>query len=122
MRSFRFALVSSAALLASVFGAAGVCAAPAGNDPCKVLTAEKFSQIMGYAATVNKTASTQTACFLDTSMPDKLSTGAAIREDVLKHEAEGRSPMEIIDTEPGTEREEAAAAAMRFLEGGTAAL
>src|ERR1700720_440680 len=63
MRSFRFALVSSAALLASVFGAAGVCAAPAGNDPCKVLTAEKFSQIMGYAATINKTASTQTACF-----------------------------------------------------------
>jgi AcrR family transcriptional regulator len=30
--------------------------------------------------------------------------------------------MEIIDTEPGTERHEAVAAAMRFLEGGTAAL
>ena len=30
--------------------------------------------------------------------------------------------MEIIDTEPGTEREEAVAAAMRFLEAGTAAL
>jgi AcrR family transcriptional regulator len=30
--------------------------------------------------------------------------------------------MEIIDTEPGTERDEAVAAAMRFLEGGTAAL
>jgi AcrR family transcriptional regulator len=30
--------------------------------------------------------------------------------------------MEIIDTEPGAEREEAVAAAMRFLEGGTAAL
>jgi len=30
--------------------------------------------------------------------------------------------MEIIDTEPGPEREEAVAAAMRFLEGGTAAL
>jgi len=30
--------------------------------------------------------------------------------------------MEIIDTEPGQEREEAVAAAMRFLEGGTAAL
>jgi hypothetical protein len=30
--------------------------------------------------------------------------------------------MEIIDTEPGAEREEAVAAGMRFLEGGTAAL
>jgi AcrR family transcriptional regulator len=30
--------------------------------------------------------------------------------------------MEIIDTEPGPEREEAVAAAMRFLDGGTAAL
>jgi AcrR family transcriptional regulator len=30
--------------------------------------------------------------------------------------------MEIIDTEPGSEREEAVAVAMRFLEGGTAAL
>jgi AcrR family transcriptional regulator len=30
--------------------------------------------------------------------------------------------MEIVDTEPGPEREEAVAAAMRFLEGGTAAL
>jgi hypothetical protein len=30
--------------------------------------------------------------------------------------------MEIVDTEPGTEREEAVAAAMRFLEAGTDAL
>jgi hypothetical protein len=30
--------------------------------------------------------------------------------------------MEVIDTEPGAEREEAVAAATRFLEGGTAAL
>jgi AcrR family transcriptional regulator len=30
--------------------------------------------------------------------------------------------MEVIDTEPGAERDEAVAAAMRFLEGGTAAL
>ena len=30
--------------------------------------------------------------------------------------------MEVVDTEPGTEREDAVAAAMRFLEGGTAAL
>jgi hypothetical protein len=34
-----------------------------GNDPCKVLTAEKFSQIMGYTATINKTGSNQTSCF-----------------------------------------------------------
>jgi hypothetical protein len=34
-----------------------------GNDPCKVLTAEKFSQIMGYMATIDKTASNQTSCF-----------------------------------------------------------
>jgi hypothetical protein len=31
-----------------------VPAAMATNDPCKVLTAEKFSQIMGYTATINK--------------------------------------------------------------------
>jgi hypothetical protein len=30
--------------------------------------------------------------------------------------------MEVVDTEPGTEREEAAAAAMRYLGGGIAAL
>lgn len=43
-----------------------VCAAsasPTGNDPCKVLTAEKFSQIMGYTAAIDKTASNQTSCF-----------------------------------------------------------
>jgi hypothetical protein len=34
-----------------------------GNDPCKVLTAEKFSQIMAYTATIDKTASNQTSCF-----------------------------------------------------------
>src|SRR5229473_971127 len=38
-------------------------ASATGNDPCKVLTAEKFSQIMGYAATIDKTASTQMTCF-----------------------------------------------------------
>jgi len=36
--------------------------------------------------------------------------------------AVGAIAMEIIDTEPGAEREEAVAAAMRFLEAGTAAL
>ena len=33
------------------------------NDPCKVLSAEKFSQIMGYAATIDKAASTPMTCF-----------------------------------------------------------
>ena len=33
------------------------------TDPCKVLTAEKFSQIMGYTATIDKTGSNQTSCF-----------------------------------------------------------
>jgi len=40
-----------------------VFASATGNDPCKVLTAEKFSQIMGYTATIDKTASTQMSCF-----------------------------------------------------------
>ena len=34
------------------------------NDPCKVLTAEKFSQIMGYTATIDKTGSNQTPAFI----------------------------------------------------------
>jgi len=38
-------------------------ASPTGNDPCKVLTAAKFSEIMGFAATIDKTASTQASCF-----------------------------------------------------------
>jgi len=53
---FAFAL----AALALVFATP---AAFATNDPCKVLTAEKFSQIMGYTATIDKTASTASACF-----------------------------------------------------------
>lgn len=43
-----------------------VLAAPAsaaGNDPCKVLTAEKFSEIMGYTATIDTTGSNQMNCF-----------------------------------------------------------
>jgi AcrR family transcriptional regulator len=36
--------------------------------------------------------------------------------------AVGAIAMEVVDTEPGTEREQAVAAAMRFLEAGTAAL
>lgn len=53
---FAFAL----AALALVFATP---AAFASNDPCKVLTAEKFSQIMGYTATIDKTASTASNCF-----------------------------------------------------------
>jgi hypothetical protein len=52
--------------LALVLGAAVALAASASatvNDPCKVLTAAKFSQIMGYTATIDKTASNQTSCF-----------------------------------------------------------
>jgi hypothetical protein len=46
-----------------VFSALAASAAPTGNDPCKVLTAEKFSEIMGFTATIDKTASTQMTCF-----------------------------------------------------------
>ena len=58
---FVFAL----AALASVFAAPAAFASPAfvSNDPCKVLTAEKFSQIMGYTATIDKRGSTETNCF-----------------------------------------------------------
>jgi hypothetical protein len=40
-----------------------VSALAAGNDPCKVLTAEKFSQIVGYTATLDKTGSNQMNCY-----------------------------------------------------------
>ena len=36
--------------------------ASAPHDPCKVLTAEAFSKIMGYTATIEKAASNTTAC------------------------------------------------------------
>ncbi|MEO8452356.1 MAG: hypothetical protein ABI647_21370 [Gemmatimonadota bacterium] len=36
---------------------------PPPHDPCKVLTAEQFGRIMGYAATIEKNASTALACF-----------------------------------------------------------
>jgi len=38
-------------------------ASPTGNDAYKVPTAEKFSHIMGYTATMDKTASIQASCF-----------------------------------------------------------
>lgn len=60
MRLSTLAFVVGAVLISSAFA---VPASATGNDPCKVLTAEKFSQIMGYTATINKTASTQMSCF-----------------------------------------------------------
>lgn len=63
MRSFKFVFVLCAAFLSPLFVVPTASASPAGNDPCKVLTAEKFSQIMGFTATINKTASTGTTCF-----------------------------------------------------------
>ena len=60
MRSSKLAFVMAPAVVSLVLVAT---ASATGNDPCKVLTAEKFSQIMGYAATIDKTASNQTSCF-----------------------------------------------------------
>ena len=60
MRFSKLAFIVSTAVMASAFV---VPAFATGNDPCKVLTAEKFSQIMGYTATIDKTGSNQTSCF-----------------------------------------------------------
>jgi len=53
----KFALVLVAAALTSV------SASGKSNEPCKVLTAEQFSQIMGYEASTIKTSSNETSCF-----------------------------------------------------------
>jgi hypothetical protein len=50
-------------LVVAVAFVAAAVPGSASNDPCKVLTAERFSQIMGYTATIDKTASTQMSCF-----------------------------------------------------------
>jgi hypothetical protein len=60
MRFSRLVFIVSTAVIALAFV---VPAYATGNDPCKVLTAEKFSQIMGYTATIDKTGSNQTSCF-----------------------------------------------------------
>ncbi|HSK44626.1 MAG TPA: hypothetical protein VLA83_12145 [Candidatus Binatia bacterium] len=60
MRLSKLAFIVGTAVIASAFA---VPAYATGNDPCKVLTAEKFSQIMGYTATIDKTGSNQTSCF-----------------------------------------------------------
>jgi len=60
MRLSKLSVIVAIAVIALAFS---VPAFAAGNDPCKVLTAEKFSQIMGYTATIDKTGSNQTSCF-----------------------------------------------------------
>jgi hypothetical protein len=63
MRLSAVTFLLGAAVISSAFVVPAASASPADNDPCKVLTAEKFGQIMGYTATIDKTASTQTSCF-----------------------------------------------------------
>ena len=60
MRLPKLVLAIGVAVISCGFVASSASAA---HDPCKVLTAEKFSKIMGYAATINKTASTEMSCF-----------------------------------------------------------
>jgi Flp pilus assembly secretin CpaC len=59
----KLAFLLCAAVISSAFVVLAPSASATSNDPCKVLTAEKFSQIMGYTATIDKTASTQMSCF-----------------------------------------------------------
>ena len=63
MRLSKLAFRLSAGVISPLFLIAAATASGAGNDPCKVLTAEKFSEIMGFTATIDKTASTQMTCF-----------------------------------------------------------
>ena len=63
MRLSKLAFRLSAGVISPLFLIAAATASGAGNDPCKVLTAEKFSQIMGYKAILHKTGSNQTSCF-----------------------------------------------------------
>ena len=60
---YKFVRVLAASVAFLALAVSATSAAPIGNDPCKVLTAEKFSEIMGFTATIDKTASTQTTCF-----------------------------------------------------------
>ena len=57
MQSFKLAAISSATVLVFVLSTSE---AFAGNDACKVLPAEKFSEIMGYNAKVS--VSTESTC------------------------------------------------------------
>ncbi len=60
MRHSRLTSVLATALLASLLG---VATASAAHDPCKVLTAEQFGKIMGYAAAIDRTGSNAMHCF-----------------------------------------------------------
>lgn len=60
MRLLRFAFFLGAAV---AFAVPSISASATGSDPCQVLTADTFGQVMGYTATVDKTASTQMTCF-----------------------------------------------------------
>jgi hypothetical protein len=60
VRIARFVCVCGAAV--SLCGAT-VASASAAHDPCKVLTAAAFGKVMGYAATIDKTASTEMVCY-----------------------------------------------------------
>src|SRR6478672_8426818 len=62
MRLSRMVFAVSASVVFLAFVVSAASAAPTSNDPCKVLTAEKFGQIMGFAATIDKTASSQMTC------------------------------------------------------------
>lgn len=59
----RFSGLVSALGVTVISSAFVVSTAWAAHDPCKVLTAEKFSQIMGSPATINKTASNEMNCY-----------------------------------------------------------
>ena len=61
MRFSKLAVLMGAAV-ALVVSAASASSATT-NDPCKVLTAGKFSEIMSYTATIDRAASTQISCF-----------------------------------------------------------
>ena len=63
MRLSKLAFRLSVGVISPLFLIAAAAGSGAGNDPCKVLTAETFSQIMGYKATLDKTGSNQTSCF-----------------------------------------------------------
>ncbi len=62
MRLWKLAFVLGATAVSAAFVALAAPASPTNHEACKVLTAEKFSQIMGYMATIDKTASTQMSC------------------------------------------------------------
>jgi hypothetical protein len=59
MRLSKVALI----LCTGVISVVVVSKVSAANDPCKVLTAEKFSEVMGYVATTDETTSTKMSCF-----------------------------------------------------------